>query len=211
MRSFCNDSLECSVPLFRCLVVKNEAKKAAPPTQFAVHKTDATTVFIEAILPTDKPAMFEDVFEVYSKNEVADDDWVKVRSLLAFDTENLFSWAQVGTIDKDHLSMTIKNLPENTAYTFKIHNETTPSTDEQNNIVQEFNFETASGRGDFHRRLTLLSLIVLVKLYDPSIFLEKVQENLENVVDSVMKAGETGDIASASAMTCSSLTSKPRV
>ncbi|CAF3733063.1 unnamed protein product [Adineta steineri] len=135
-------------------LVKNEVKTTAPPSQFAVHQTDPKTVFIEAILPTNKPALFEDVFDVYSKKETADSEWIKI-----------------GTIDKDHLSMTMKNLEENTAYTFKIHNQTSPLSDEQNNIVQEFNFETQS-----------------VKLYDPSIFLEKIHRNLETVVNNVMEA-----------------------
>lgn len=50
-------------------------------------------------------------------------------------------YLQIGTIDKDHLSITIKNLEENTAYAFKINNQS--SSDEQ--LIQEFKFETASG------------------------------------------------------------------
>ncbi|CAF0986559.1 unnamed protein product [Adineta ricciae] len=147
--------LDVKMPLTRKgRLMKNEIKSTEPPTQFAIHQTDPKTVFIEAILPSNKPALFEDIFDVYSKKDTANDDWVKV-----------------GTIDKDHLNMTIKNLPENTAYTFKIHNQSAPSSDEQSNIVQEFNFETAS-----------------VKLYDPSLFLEKVEKTLESVVSSVMQA-----------------------
>ncbi|UJR13707.1 hypothetical protein I4U23_000718 [Adineta vaga] len=147
--------LDVKMPLTRKgRLMKNEIKSTAPPTQFAVHQTDPKTVFIEAILPSNKPALFDDIFDVYSKKDILDDDWVKV-----------------GTIDKDHLSMTVKNLSENTAYTFKIHNQSTPLSDDQTNIVQEFNFETAS-----------------VKLYDPSIFLEKVEQTLENVVNGVMQA-----------------------
>ena len=66
-----------------------------------------------------------------------------VGETLISDIFDMFS--KVGTIDKDHLNMTIKNLPENTAYTFKVHNQSALSSDEQSNIVQEFNFETASG------------------------------------------------------------------
>ncbi|CAF0986242.1 unnamed protein product [Adineta ricciae] len=147
--------LDVKMPLTRKgRLMKNEIKSSEPPTQFAIHQTDPKTVFIEAILPSNKPALFEDIFDVYSKKDTANDDWVKV-----------------GTIDKDHLNMTIKNLPENTAYTFKIHNQSAPSSDEQSNIVQEFNFETAS-----------------VKLYDPSLFLEKVEKTLESVVSGVMQA-----------------------
>jgi len=50
---------------------------------------------------------------------------------------------KIGTIDKDHLNLTMKNLSENTAYVFKIHNQNSP--DEENNIIQQFQFETASG------------------------------------------------------------------
>jgi hypothetical protein len=37
----------------------------------------------------------------------------------------------------------MKNLEENTAYAFKIINQL--SANEQNNIIQQFKFETASG------------------------------------------------------------------
>ncbi|CAF3582941.1 unnamed protein product [Rotaria sp. Silwood1] len=135
-------------------LVKDEAKKRVPPPQFAIHQTDATSVLIEAIVPNDKPASFEDVFDVYSKKETADDDWTKV-----------------GTIDKDHLSMTIKNLQENTAYAFKIHNQALPLSNDENNIIQQFKFETDA-----------------VKLYDPSLFLKKIEQSLESVVGGVMRA-----------------------
>ncbi len=59
-------------------MVKNEAKIPVPPPQFAIHQTDPTSVLIEAIVPTDKPVLFEDVFDVYSKKETNDDDWIKV-------------------------------------------------------------------------------------------------------------------------------------
>ncbi|CAF4278520.1 unnamed protein product, partial [Rotaria sp. Silwood2] len=77
----------------------------------------------------------------------------------------------VGTIDKEHLSTTVENLEENTAYSFKIDNITSSSADNQNNTVQEFKFETTS-----------------VKQYDPSLLLEKIEQSLENVVNSVMQA-----------------------
>src|SRR5690242_6837627 len=51
------------------LVVKNEAKTPVPPPQFAIHQTDPTSVLIEAIVPTDKPVLFEDSFDIYSKKE----------------------------------------------------------------------------------------------------------------------------------------------
>jgi hypothetical protein len=60
------------------LVVKNEAKIPVPPPQFAIHHTDPTTILIEAIIPTDKPASFQDVFDVYSKKETTDDEWTIV-------------------------------------------------------------------------------------------------------------------------------------
>jgi hypothetical protein len=63
---------------FLILVVKNEAKIPVPPPQFAIHHTDPTTILIEAIIPTDKPASFEDVFDVYSKKETTDDEWTIV-------------------------------------------------------------------------------------------------------------------------------------
>jgi hypothetical protein len=66
------------IPFFN-LVVKNEIKTPAPPPQFAIHQTDATSVLIEAIVSTDKPVLFEDVFDVYSKREtINDDEWIKV-------------------------------------------------------------------------------------------------------------------------------------
>ncbi|CAF1950596.1 unnamed protein product [Rotaria magnacalcarata] len=133
--------------------ITDEAKTRAPPPQFAIHQTDATSVLIEVIVSSDKSATFEDVFDVYSMKETDDDEWTKV-----------------ATMDKDHLSTTIKNLEENTAYTFKIHNQKLPLSEEQNNIMQQFKFETAS-----------------VKLYDPSLFLEKFEQSLENVVKGVMR------------------------
>ncbi|CAF4624325.1 unnamed protein product, partial [Rotaria magnacalcarata] len=108
--------------------ITGEAKARAPPPQFAIHQTDATSVLIEAIVSSDKSATFEDVFDVYSMKETDDDEWTKV-----------------ATMDKDHLSITIKNLEENTAYTFKIHNQKLPLSEEQTNIIQQFKFETASG------------------------------------------------------------------
>ena len=59
---------------------------------------------------------------------------------------------QIGTIDKDHLSVTIKNLEENTGYAFNISNRNAPSSDRQSNVMQEFKFETASGNGTTARR-----------------------------------------------------------
>ncbi len=60
-------------------MVKDEVKIRAPPPQFAIHQTDATSVLIEAIVSTDKPVLFEDVFDVYSKRETIDDnEWIKV-------------------------------------------------------------------------------------------------------------------------------------
>lgn len=64
--------------VFFYLVVKNEVKTPVPPPQFAIHQTDPTSVLIEAIIPSDKPASFEDVFDVYSKKETTDDQWTKV-------------------------------------------------------------------------------------------------------------------------------------
>ena len=58
-------------------------------------------------------------------------------------TKICFLYLKIGTIDKEHLSITTFNLAENTAYAFKIINQL--SSDEQNNIIQEFKFETASG------------------------------------------------------------------
>jgi hypothetical protein len=55
--------------------------------------------------------------------------------------KNFSFYLKIGTIDKDHLNLTVKNLEENTAYAFKINNQS--SSDEQ--VIQEFKFETASG------------------------------------------------------------------
>ena len=52
----------------------------------------------------------------------------------------------MGTIDKEHLSTTVDNLEENTAYTFKIDNITSPADDDQSNTVQEFEFDTTPGK-----------------------------------------------------------------
>lgn len=60
------------------LVLKEEAKTRVAPPQFAIRQTDATSVLIEAIVPSDKPATFEDVFDVYSKKETPDGEWKKV-------------------------------------------------------------------------------------------------------------------------------------
>ncbi|CAF0875371.1 unnamed protein product [Rotaria sordida] len=94
--------------------------------QFSIQKLDSTSVLVEAIVPTEEPATFEDVYDIYSKNETTDDD----------------DWNKVGTIDKEHLSTTIDNLEENTPYSFKIDNITSSTTDDQSNTVQEFKFET---------------------------------------------------------------------
>jgi hypothetical protein len=64
------------------LVTKDEDETpvAAPP-QFSIQKLDPSTVLIEAVVPEDEPATFEDVYDVYSKKETKDDDdndWSKV-------------------------------------------------------------------------------------------------------------------------------------
>ncbi len=59
-------------------MVKDEVKTRHPPPQFAIHQTDPTSVLIEAIVPTDKPVVFDDVFDVYSKKETPDSEWTKV-------------------------------------------------------------------------------------------------------------------------------------
>lgn len=60
------------------VVVKNEGKPISVPPQFAIHQTDPTSILIEAIIPTDKPADFDDLFDVYSKKETDKDQWTKV-------------------------------------------------------------------------------------------------------------------------------------
>jgi hypothetical protein len=59
-------------------VVKDEVKVSVPPPQFAIHQIDPTTVLIETVIPTDKSALFEDTFDVYSKKETSNDEWTKV-------------------------------------------------------------------------------------------------------------------------------------
>lgn len=59
--------------------------------------------------------------------------------------KNFSFYLKIGTIDKDHLSLTVKNLEENTAYAFKIDNVTSPSDDNQSNTIQEFKFDTTPG------------------------------------------------------------------
>ncbi|CAF4526123.1 unnamed protein product [Rotaria sp. Silwood1] len=105
---------------------ESETPVAVPP-RFSIQKLDSTSVLIEASVPGEEPAAFEDVFDVYSKNQTTDDDWNKV-----------------GTIDKEHLSTKVENLEENAAYSFKIDNITSSSDDNESNTVQEFKFETTS-------------------------------------------------------------------
>jgi hypothetical protein len=59
-------------------VIRNESLTRPPPPQFAIHQTNPTSVLIEAIVPTDKPVLFDDVFDVYSKKETPGSDWTKV-------------------------------------------------------------------------------------------------------------------------------------
>ena len=75
-------------------MVKNEGKTASVPPQFAIHQTDPTSILIEAIIPTDKPASFEDLFDVYSKKETDDDQWTKVKAFLPsnFSTLSFTDW-----------------------------------------------------------------------------------------------------------------------
>ena len=68
-------------------MVKNEAKIFVPPPQFAIHQIDPTSVFIEAIVPTDKPVAFDDTFDIYSKKDNSDDQWTKVRLAQLFHIE----------------------------------------------------------------------------------------------------------------------------
>ncbi|CAF0751621.1 unnamed protein product [Adineta ricciae] len=131
----------------------NAASVSAVP-HFKLEKLDSTSVLIEAIVPEDEPATFEDVFDVYSKKETTEEDWTKI-----------------GTIDKENLSTKVEDLEEDTAYAFKIDNTTSPSTDDQMSTVQEFKFVTTPA-----------------KQYDPSLFLERIEESLENVVNGVMEA-----------------------
>ena len=70
------------------LVVKNEAKLFVPPPQFAIHQIDQSSVLIEAIVPSDKPAAFEETYEIYSKKDNADDQWTKVCLEDLFRTES---------------------------------------------------------------------------------------------------------------------------
>ena len=51
--------------------------KNVPPPQFAIHQVDPTSVFIEAILPAEQVATFEDIFDIYSKTDTEDDQWTK--------------------------------------------------------------------------------------------------------------------------------------
>lgn len=44
-----------------------------------MHQIDATSVLIVAVVPTDKPALFDDAFDIYSKKETSnEDEWTKV-------------------------------------------------------------------------------------------------------------------------------------
>ncbi|CAF3879351.1 unnamed protein product [Adineta steineri] len=138
---------------------KSETSTATTPHQFRIQKLDSTSVLIEAIVPEEEPATFEDVFEVFSKKETTDND----------DEES--DWTKVGTIDKEHLSTTVDNLEEDTSYEFKVDNITSPLADDESNTMQVFKIDTKS-----------------VKKYDPSSLLEKIEESLENVVNGVMRA-----------------------
>ena len=63
------------------LVDKDTDEVATPsvPPQFSMQKIDATSVLIEAVVPGDQPAAFEDVYDVFSKKDTSEDDWAKVR------------------------------------------------------------------------------------------------------------------------------------
>lgn len=64
-----------------CLVDKDTNETAVPsvPPQFSLQKLDANSVLIEAVIPGDQPATFEDEYDVLSKNDSAGEDWTKVR------------------------------------------------------------------------------------------------------------------------------------
>lgn len=177
-------------------MVKNEGKPISIPPQFAIHQTDPTSILIEAIIPADKPAEFDDAFDVYSKKESDNDQWTKVQRIFSFRSSpslTLFSYFQIGTIEKDHLNLTMTDLAENTSYGFKIINQS--SLDEENNVVQQFNFETASGKFSSVTPISNPVFAFLVKLYDPSVFLKKIEQSLENVVNGVMRAGKKSEIS----------------
>lgn len=44
-----------------------------------------------------------------------------------------------------------------------------------------------------------LSFVFLVKLYDPSMFLKKIEQSLENVVNGVMRAGKKYEFVDSNA------------
>lgn len=58
--------------------IENETPVAAPPPKFSIQKIDSTSVLIEAVVPAEEPATFENVFDVYSKKDTTEDDWTKV-------------------------------------------------------------------------------------------------------------------------------------
>jgi hypothetical protein len=129
-------------------IAASPAKKATPP-EFHLEKVDPTTVLIEAVMPDQQPATFDDVYDVFSKQDQVDDDWSKVNgtspSIVAIGTS-----VQVGTIDKDHLSTTIDNLEEDSAYAFKIDNTTSPAGGEDNQTVKQFKISTKPGTEAVH-------------------------------------------------------------
>ena len=69
--------------LFVLVASDEKETPVATPPQFAIQKVDPTTVLIEAVVPEDEPATFEDTYDVYSKKDTTDvdedEDWTKVK------------------------------------------------------------------------------------------------------------------------------------
>lgn len=91
------------------------------------------------------------------------------------------------------MNLTVTNLRENTAYTFRFDSRLKPSATNQDNVIQEFQFQTASGQKETDPDQKNDFVVILVKQYDPSLFLEKVEQSLENVVSNVMRTGKSLD------------------
>jgi hypothetical protein len=95
----------------------------------------------------------------------------------------------------------VNNLDEKSTNEFKLESRRLPA-DEHTARVDEFQFEMASGRIErAHSIIDDDELIGprLVQQYDPSLFLDTIEQSLESVVNRVMQTGENIHIARRSA------------
>ena len=67
------------------IAIDNESETSITALpEFSIQKLDSTSVLIEAVVSEGESATFEDIYDVYSKKEVVDDDWTKVCSITKY-------------------------------------------------------------------------------------------------------------------------------